>query len=205
MSTAEVLVPSRPSLPRLREAAAGCRACELWRCGTQTVFGEGPRRARLMLVGEQPGDREDREGHPFVGPAGRLLDDALEEAGIDRAEVYLTNIVKHFRWKPQPGKGGKRIHAKPNREHVTACRPWLDAEIDVVRPELLVPLGATAAQGLLGPSFKVTRERGRVHELEGLRIVATIHPSAILRAGDRREVERAAFVADLRRVRDLLG
>lgn len=204
-ATAEVLVPARPSLPGLREAAAGCKACELWRCGTQTVFGEGPRRARLMLVGEQPGDREDREGRPFVGPAGRLLDEALEEAGIARDDVYLTNIVKHFRWKPHAGKGGKRIHAKPNREHITACRPWLDAEIAVVKPELVVPLGATAAQGLLGSSFKVTRERGKPHELDGLRVVATVHPSSILRAGERRHAERADFVADLRRVRELLG
>ena len=204
-ATAEALIPARPSLPKLREAAAGCKACELWRCGTQTVFGAGPRRARLMLVGEQPGDREDREGQPFVGPAGRLLDEALEEAGIARADVYLTNIVKHFRWKPQAGKGGKRIHAKPGREHVSACRPWLDAEIAVVEPELLVPLGATAAQGLLGSSFRVTRERGKAHELDGLRVVATVHPSSILRAGERRHAERAGFVADLRRVRELLG
>ena len=205
-ATAEVLIPPRPSLARLREAAAGCQACELWRCGTQTVFGEGPRTARVMLVGEQPGDREDREGHPFVGPAGRLLDEALEEAGIARADVYVTNIVKHFRWSPQEGgRGKRRIHAKPNREHVQACRPWLEAEIAVVKPELLVPLGATAAQGLLGPSFKVTRERGRLHEWEGVRVLATVHPSAVLRAGDRRDAERAGFVDDLRRVRELLG
>lgn len=205
-ASAEVLIPPRPSLPTLREAAAGCRACELWRTGTQTVFGEGPRRARLLLVGEQPGDREDVEGHPFVGPAGRLLDAALEEAGIARADVYLTNIVKHFRWTPpKTGKGKRRIHAKPNREHIEACRPWLDAEIAVVRPELVVALGATAAQGLLGPKFKVSTQRGEVHERDGLRIVATVHPSAILRAGDRRAAERAAFVDDLAAVRRLLA
>jgi uracil-DNA glycosylase family protein len=205
MSTAEVLIPPRPSLPTLREAAAGCKACELWRTGTQTVFGEGPRGARLLLVGEQPGDREDIEGHPFVGPAGRLLDAALEDAGIARADVYLTNIVKHFRWTPpKGGKGKRRIHAKPNREHIQACRPWLDAEIAVVRPELVVALGATAAQGLLGPGFKVSTQRGELHEREGLRIVATVHPSAILRAGERREAERAEFVDDLRAIRRLL-
>ncbi|HWH32719.1 MAG TPA: UdgX family uracil-DNA binding protein [Egibacteraceae bacterium] len=204
-ATAAALVPERPTLPKLREAAAGCQACELWRTGTQTVFGEGPRRARLLLVGEQPGDREDREGHPFVGPAGRLLDEALEEAGIARADVYLTNIVKHFRWKAQAGKGGKRIHAKPNAEHVEACRPWLEAELAVVRPELVVPLGATAAQGLLGRSFRVTRERGQVHERDGVRYVATVHPSSILRAGERRAAQRADFVDDLRRVRALLA
>lgn len=204
--SAEVLIPPRAGLPGLRKAAAACQACELWRIGTQTVFGEGPREARLMLVGEQPGDREDLEGHPFVGPAGRVLAGALEEAGISRAEVYLTNIVKHFRWKSQDGgRGKRRIHAKPNREHIQACRPWLDAEIAVVKPELVVALGATAAQGLLGASFKVSQQRGRLHEHDGLRVVATVHPSAVLRAGDRREAERADFVADLRRARELLG
>lgn len=202
--TAAVLVPERPTLPKLRDAAAGCQACELWRTGTQTVFGEGPRAARLVLVGEQPGDREDREGHPFVGPAGRLLDEALAAADIDRADAYVTNIVKHFRWKSQ-GTGKRRIHAKPNRAHIQACRPWLDAELAVVRPEVVVPMGATAAQGLLGPSCKVTRERGRVHERDGLRYVPTVHPSSILRAGERREAELADFVDDLRRVRALLA
>lgn len=200
--TAAVLIPERPTLPKLREAAAGCQACELWRTGTQTVFGQGPRRARLLLVGEQPGDREDIEGEPFVGPAGRLLDDALEQAGISRADVYLTNIVKHFRWT---ARGKRRIHAKPNAEHIVACRPWLDAEIAVVRPELVVALGATAAQGLLGPSFRVTRQRGEVHELDdGTRVLATVHPSAILRAGERRAREREDFVEDLRRARTVL-
>jgi uracil-DNA glycosylase family protein len=200
--TAEPLIPERASLPKLREAAAGCQACDLWRGATQTVFGEGPRQARLMLVGEQPGDREDREGHPFVGPAGQLLDGALNEAGIERADVYLTNIVKHFKNEP---RGKRRIHAKPNREEVRACKPWLEAELQVVRPELLVALGATPAQGLLGSSFRVTKQRGEVHELDdGTRVVATMHPSAVLRAGKRRHAAREDLVDDLRLVRSVL-
>src|SRR3954449_10221379 len=155
--TAADYLPQRLSLSSLREAAAGCQACPLWRTATQTVFGEGAARSELMLVGEQPGDREDREGHPFVGPAGRLLDEALEEAGIDRARAYVTNVVKHFKWQ---ARGKRRIHAKPSWSEIAACRPWLEAELAVVKPEVLVCLGATAAQALLGKQFRVTKERG---------------------------------------------
>jgi uracil-DNA glycosylase family protein len=186
MSAAE-FVPARPSLASLRQT------------GTQTVFGEGARAARLMLVGEQPGDREDLEGRPFVGPAGRLLDEALEEAGIDRRDAYVTNVVKHFKWTP---RGKRRIHQKPSWGEVAACRPWLDAELEVVAPEALVLLGATAAQGLLGRDFRVTKQRGvPVESALAPLVVATVHPSTILRAPDeRRAEERAAFVADLRGV-----
>ena len=195
--TAAPLVPPRPTLPSLREAAAGCQACPLWRTGTQTVFGEGRAGARAMLVGEQPGDREDREGRPFVGPAGRLLDDALEEAGIDRSLAYVTNVVKHFKWTP---RGKRRIHQKPSWGEVAACRPWLDAELAVVRPDVLVCLGATAAQALLGRQFRVTKQRGHPVDSDLAPVVlATIHPSAILRMeGAEREAELAALVADLR-------
>jgi DNA polymerase len=190
------LVPPRPSLPRLREAAADCRACPLWERGTQTVFGEGAARSVAMFVGEQPGDREDREGRPFVGPAGRLLDDALQQAGIDRDAAYVTNAVKHFKWEP---RGKRRIHAKPSWSELAACRPWLEAELSVVRPRVLVCLGATAAQSLLGRQFRVTQHRGEWVESElAERVTATIHPSAILRAGDRRQAELDAFVEDLR-------
>jgi DNA polymerase len=190
------LVPPRPSLPRLREAAADCRACPLWERGTQTVFGEGAARSVAMFVGEQPGDREDREGRPFVGPAGRLLDDALQQAGIDRDAAYVTNAVKHFKWEP---RGKRRIHAKPSWSELAACRPWLEAELSVVRPRVLVCLGATAAQSLLGRQFRVTQHRGEWVESElAERVTATIHPSAILRAGDRRQAELDAFVDDLR-------
>ena len=203
MSAAE-FVPAAPSLASLRRAAAGCTACPLYRTGTQTVFGEGARGARVLLVGEQPGDREDLEGRPFVGPAGRLLDEALEEAGIDRGDAYVTNIVKHFKWTP---RGKRRIHQKPSWGEVAACRPWLDAELDVVSPEALVLLGATAAQGLLGRDFRVTRERGvPVDSALAPLVVATVHPSSILRApDDRRADERAAFVADLRGVAERLA
>ena len=203
MSAAEFL-PERLSLDALRRAAAGCTACPLYRTGTQTVFGEGAAGARVVLVGEQPGDREDVEGRPFVGPAGRLLDEALEEAGIDRSHAYVTNAVKHFKWQP---RGTRRIHQKPSWSEVAACRPWLDAELEVVRPDALVLLGATAAQGLLGKDFRVTRERGRPLESDLAEVVvATIHPSAVLRApGDRRAAERAAFVDDLRVVADSLA
>jgi uracil-DNA glycosylase len=188
----------RLSLTSVRDAAARCQACDLYARATQTVFGEGPRRADVMMVGEQPGDVEDVEGHPFVGPAGRLLDRALEQAGIDRRLVYLTNVVKHFKWEP---RGKRRIHAKPNTAEVSACRPWLEAEILLVKPRILVCLGAVAAQALLGRSFKVSAERGRfVDSALAPRVTATVHPSSILRARDdvsRREA-MDQFVADLR-------
>jgi uracil-DNA glycosylase family protein len=195
---ASELIPERPTLPRLRDAAAGCRACGLWRLGTQTVFGAGRGRADVMLVGEQPGDQEDRAGKPFVGPAGKLLDRALDEAGIDRADAYVTNAVKHFKWKA--GRGKRRLHQKPDAAEVRACRPWLEAELAVIRPKLLVLMGATAAQSLLGPSFRVTRERGRLLESDLAPLVtATIHPSAILRADpEERDDAMAALVDDLR-------
>jgi uracil-DNA glycosylase len=191
---------------QVREAALGCQACELWKCGTQTVFGEGPplrpRSPRhpspIMLIGEQPGDQEDRSGHPFVGPAGRLLDRALAEAGIDRARVYVTNAVKHFKWKPQ---GKRRIHEKPSANEVRSCRPWLEAELALIEPDVVVLLGATAAQSLLGPSFRVTRERGKPRSAPfAPHVVATVHPSALLRQADprQREIDVARFVADLR-------
>jgi len=202
--TAEPLVPEHPSLSRLREAAAGCRACPLWKTGTQTVFGEGLAKAEIVFVGEQPGDREDREGRPFVGPAGRVLDEALAEAGIDRRLAYVTNAVKHFKWE---ARGKRRIHQKPNAEELAACRPWLDAELSVLDPQVLVALGATAAQALLGRSFRVTKQRGvRVASDLAPNVLATVHPSSILRApgeAARREAY-AAFVADLQVVRELL-
>jgi uracil-DNA glycosylase family protein len=192
------ILPERLSLSAVRNAAAGCRACDLYARATQTVFGEGPGHAEIMMVGEQPGDVEDIEGHPFVGPAGRLLDRALEEASIDRALVYLTNVVKHFRWEP---RGKRRIHAKPNGGQVAACRPWLETEIALVKPRVLVCLGAVAAQALLGRNFKVSAERGRfVESTLAERVTATVHPSSILRARDedsRREAMEQ-FVADLR-------
>jgi DNA polymerase len=194
------LIPERPTLSKLRDASYDCRACDLYKRGTQTVFGEGPSKAEMMLVGEQPGDAEDVAGHPFVGPAGRLLDVALEEAGIDRSRVYVTNIVKHFKWEP---RGKRRIHAKPNRAEIAACRPWLETEIAVVKPRLLVALGATAAQALLGKSFQVTQHRGQfVNSSLAPRVTATVHPSSILRAPDdeRRHAEMKRFVADLKRV-----
>ncbi len=194
------LIPEHPTLDALREAAAHCRACDLYKTGTQTVFGEGAEHAQIMFLGEQPGDREDIEGKPFVGPAGRVLDEALEEVGIDRSRVYITNAVKHFKWKPQ---GKRRLHQKPNAAEVNACRPWLDAEIAVVKPHLLVLLGATAAQALLGRDFRVTLQRGQLIERPGLPpMMATVHPSSILRAPDdeTRELEMRAFVQDLTRV-----
>jgi len=194
------LLPDRPTLPGLREIAAGCKACDLYKRGTQTVFGEGPPKAELMLVGEQPGDAEDLAGRPFVGPAGRLLDSALEEAGIDRSQVYVTNVVKHFKWEP---RGKRRIHAKPNAAEIGACRVWLEVEIALVKPRVLVCLGATAAQALLGKSFKVSQQRGTVVPSPLAPIVsATVHPSSILRAPDdetRRE-EMRRFVKDLRTI-----
>jgi DNA polymerase len=198
--TAALFVPPSPSLTSLRTAASGCTACPLYRCGTQTVFGEGRASADVMLVGEQPGDVEDRAGRPFVGPAGQLLDRALEAAGIERSAVYVTNAVKHFKWTPSPN-GKRRIHQKPDTREVAACKPWLEAEIAVLRPRLVVALGATAAQALLGKSFKVTQHRGEVFDLPpASRITATIHPSAILRSpGDEtRAAEFAKLVDDLR-------
>ena len=194
--SAEPFVPERPTLPKLRSAAATCKGCELWKSGTQTVFGEGTSRAELMLVGEQPGDKEDLAGEPFVGPAGRLLDKALEAADIDRRKVYVTNIVKHFKWE---ARGKRRIHKKPNLTEVSACKPWLDAEMKVVKPKVVVAFGATAAQGLLGKDFRVTKQRGEPIESDPV-VVATIHPSSILRAPDQaaRRAELDGFIADLR-------
>ena len=195
-------VPGNPSLPKLREAVQGCRACELYKGTTQAVLGEGPARARAMLVGEQPGDREDIEGHPFVGPAGAMLDRGLREAGIERSDVYLTNVVKHFRFR---ARGKRRIHQRPEREHVQACRPWLDAELAVVRPRVLVCLGAVAAQGLLGSKVRVTRDRGVPLDSDLADVVmVTVHPSSILRAGDDRAAAYEAFLEDLRAVAGVL-
>ncbi|HWR16559.1 MAG TPA: UdgX family uracil-DNA binding protein [Terriglobales bacterium] len=204
VQTAAPLVPPRPTLTSLREAAAGCKACPLWKTGTQTVFGEGASRARVLFVGEQPGDKEDLAGKPFVGPAGKLLDKALEAAGIDRRDVYVTNAVKHFKWEP---RGKRRIHKKPNQLEITACRPWLDAEVSVVKPEVIVCLGATAAQSLLGKTFKVTERRGELIPHDKVPyIVATVHPSSILRAPDedKRHDEMARFIDDMRKVRSAL-
>ena len=203
MQSAEDLLPARGGLPKLREAAAGCKACDLWMSGTQTVFGEGRSTAEVMFVGEQPGDREDRAGRPFVGPAGRLLDQAMEEAGIDRQKAYVTNVVKHFKWT---ARGKRRIHAKPNWSEIAACRPWLEAELAVVKPHVLVCLGATAAQALLGRDFRVTKQRGEQVETDLAPVaVATIHPSAILRMeDDERDAEMEALVDDLRVVAGLL-
>ena len=203
-ASAAELIPERPTLAELRRAAAGCQACDLWRTGTQTVFGEGELKAEVMFVGEQPGDQEDLAGRPFVGPAGGVLDTALEEVGIDRTKVYVTNVVKHFKWQ---ARGKRRIHAKPNWSEMAACRPWLDNEIALVRPRVLVCLGATAAQALLGKDFRVSRQRGELVESPlAPRVIATVHPSSILRAADedaRREQMRE-FVDDLRKVAGLL-
>jgi uracil-DNA glycosylase len=185
------------SVRALRELAKGCRACELWARATQTVFGDGPPDARLLIVGEQPGNSEDLEGAPFVGPAGRLLDQAMVEAGIDRDEVYVTNVVKHFKWRRAPS-GKRRIHAKPDRSEVEACYPWLQAEVGRVAPELIVCLGATAAQAVLGATFRVTRQHGEVLPSDLGPALGTIHPSAVLRApDDARATMRAQLVADL--------
>jgi len=198
--SAAELIPDRPSLASVRDAAKACQACDLWTRGTQTVFGEGARQAELMLVGEQPGDAEDLAGRPFVGPAGKLLDRALEAAGIDRAAVYVTNVVKHFKWEP---RGKRRIHKKPNTTEMSACRPWLDIEIQLVKPRAIVCLGATAAQALLGRQFKVTAHRGEFIEspLAPL-VLATVHPSSLLRAPDEetRRLETKRFIDDLRKV-----
>lgn len=195
------LLPRKPTLPTLRAAAAHCKGCDLYLKGTQTVFGEGPANARVMLVGEQPGDREDLAGKPFVGP-GRVLDDALVEAGIDRNDVYVTNVVKHFRWEGA-ARGKRRIHKKPRGWEIQACRPWLDAELSVVRPEVLVCLGASAAQALLGRQFSVTRQRGElVHSSLAPNVLATVHPSSVLRAQDSetRRSQMRRFVQDLKQV-----
>jgi DNA polymerase len=199
------LLPDKPTLKNVAGAAADCKACDLYKRGTQTVFGEGPKRATVMLVGEQPGDAEDLAGHPFVGPAGKLLDRALEQAGIDRQTVYVTNVVKHFKWEP---RGKRRIHAKPNAAEISACRPWLEIEIALVRPHALVCLGATAAQALLGKTFKVSKQRGEFVESSLAPVVmATVHPSSILRARDdeSRRQEMEWFVADLRKLVGALG
>ncbi|HVH64083.1 MAG TPA: UdgX family uracil-DNA binding protein [Candidatus Dormibacteraeota bacterium] len=190
--------PPTHDLEQLKEAAAGCQACDLWEHATQTVFGEGRDGARLMLVGEQPGDQEDLQGKPFVGPAGRVLEKALEEAGIDRRKVYVTNAVKHFRWTR---RGKRRLHEKPNAGQIRACRPWLEAEIEAVRPRLIVLMGATAAQSLMGPAFRVSRQRGQVLPSPfGIPVLGTVHPSSILRAPDEesREIALKSLIADLR-------
>jgi DNA polymerase len=198
LSTAASLIPEAATLPQIREIAAGCQACELWKNGTQTVFGEGQIKARIVLVGEQPGNDEDLAGHPFVGPAGKLLDKALDEAGIDRGQAYVTNVVKHFKWE---ARGKRRIHAKPNSQEITACFPWLQAEIRLIQPELVVCLGATAAQALLGRSFRVTQQRGLLLEAPfATKVMATVHPSSILRAPDEeaRRLETRQFIEDLK-------
>jgi uracil-DNA glycosylase family protein len=195
--TAADFIPEGASLRKLREASQACRGCDLWENATQTVFGEGPAPAGLMLVGEQPGDREDLEGSPFVGPAGRVLDEALESVGLNRGEVYVSNVVKHFKWTP---KGKRRIHQKPNAAEVTACVPWLREELARVQPKVLVCLGATAAQALLGGTFKVTQQRGKPVDSDlAPCVMATVHPSSILRSRDdeSRRLEMKAFVSDL--------
>ena len=202
--TAAPLIPAKPTIPKLRVAATNCHACDLWKTGTQTVFGEGGSKPRVMLVGEQPGDQEDLQGRPFVGPAGKLLDKALAEADIDREEIYVTNAVKHFKWEP---RGKRRIHKKPNSMEITACKPWIEAEIDVLHPDVIVCLGATAAQALLGRQFKVSTQRGVwVPSPLAPFVMATVHPSSLLRAPDdetrRRETQR--FIDDLKLVHEAL-
>jgi uracil-DNA glycosylase family protein len=203
--SADLLIPPHPTLSSLQKAAKSCQACDLWERGTQTVFGEGERDAKVIFVGEQPGDKEDIEGKPFVGPAGGLLDKALIEAGIDRTKVYVTNAVKHFKWEP---RGKRRIHKKPNAAEIAACRPWLDAEIAVLKPKVVVCLGATAAQALLGRDFRVTQHRGEfVESLLAPYVMAMVHPSSILRAPDdeTRHVEMRQFVADLKKLARVLS
>jgi uracil-DNA glycosylase len=204
--TAAPLVPDRPTLKKLREAAAGCKACPLWETGTQTVFGEGAAKADVVFVGEQPGDREDLAGRPFVGPAGAILDKALDEAGVDRARVFVTNVVKHFKWRPS---GKRRLHERPNQAEIRACRPWLDLEREIVRPDLLVALGATAAQAIIGRNFKITEQRGELLPSPdgGPPVLATFHPSAILRARTPEDRERmlAALVGDLSIAAEVIG
>ena len=204
MTARDFIPPGADDLDTLRHAAAGCQGCDLFRNATQTVFGDGPQHADVVLVGEQPGDKEDLAGEPFVGPAGQLLDRALIEAGIDRSQAYVTNMVKHFKWKPQ---GKRRLHQKPNAAEIAACKPWLEAEVGALSPQIVVCLGATAAQGLLGRQFRVTQQRGEVLQSpEGWRVTATVHPSSILRAQDEyaREAEFEGLVRDLRGVAALL-
>jgi len=203
-TSAEDFFPDRKSLKAFREAAADCQACDLWERGTQTVFGEGARHAEIVFIGEQPGNEEDLSGKPFVGPAGRLLDEALIEAGIDRTQTYVTNVVKHFKWEP---RGKRRIHKKPNVKEIAACRPWLEAEIGLVKPKVIVCLGATAAQALLGPKFKVSKQRGQfIESTLAPYVLATVHPSSILRAPDdeTRFLEKRRFVDDLKKVAHVL-
>lgn len=204
--TAAELIPLNPTLEALRTAAQSCKACDLWKLGTQTVFGEGSAKARIMLIGEQPGDQEDRIGRPFVGPAGRILDLALAKAGIGRTHVYVTNVVKHFKWSPA-ARGKRRIHKKPRYSEIQACRPWLDAELEVVKPEVLVCLGASAAQSLLGRDFRVSQQRGKLVESKlAPYVIATVHPSSILRAQDdaSRHLQMEAFISDLKKAGLLL-
>lgn len=205
-ATAAELIPPHASLEELRTSARKCKACDLWKLGTQTVFGEGLPKARIMLVGEQPGDQEDRLGRPFVGPAGRVLDLALDKAGINRAEVYVTNVVKHFKWSAAE-RGKRRIHKKPRYSEIQACRPWLDAELAIVKPEVLVCLGASAAQSLLGRDFRVSQQRGQLVESTlAPYVIATMHPSSILRAQDEdsRHLQMQAFINDMEKVAQLL-
>jgi uracil-DNA glycosylase len=204
--TAAEFIPARSSLSRLRTIAAGCTACELYKRGTQTVFGEGRSTARVVLVGEQPGDQEDLAGKPFVGPAGKLLDRALVKAGIDRGECYITNIVKHFKWEP---RGKRRIHKKPNQVEISACKPWFEAEIAALQPAIIICLGATAAQAILGRAFKVTAQRGHLFAniFPNAQVMATVHPSSILRAPDdvARHEAIAQFVKDLQMAQKAIG
>ena len=200
---AKLSILQQASIPTLREAAEHCKACDLWKNATQTVFGEGSINAKVIFVGEQPGDQEDIVGRPFVGPAGKLLDQALAEAGILRSQIYLTNVVKHFKWVPAPG-GKRRIHKKPRYSEINACQPWLDGEIDALKPQVLVCLGATAAQALLGKEFSVSRQRGEfVKSTLAPTVMATVHPSSILRAPDEqaRRLQWEAFVADLKKIK----
>ena len=204
MLSAAPLIPMRPTIDRLRAAAKSCRACPLWKTGTQTVFGEGSADAKVMFVGEQPGNDEDLAGRPFVGPAGTFLDKVVEEVGIDRDEVYVTNVVKHFKWEPV---GKRRIHKKPNSREIAACQPWLQAELDVIKPTVLVCLGATAAQALLGKGFRVSQRRGELIESPlAPFVMATVHPSSILRAPDdeKRREAREDFTADMRKVAEVI-
>jgi uracil-DNA glycosylase len=196
-TSATYFLPERKTLANLRAAVQHCKGCDLWKRATQAVFGEGRVGAEVMLVGEQPGDQEDIQGRPFVGPAGKVLDKALEAAGIDRDDVYVTNIVKHFKWE---ARGKRRIHKKPNSMEIAACRPWFDAEVDVIKPKVIVCLGSTAAQALLGRNFKVTQDRGQLISTGNVPIMATVHPSSILRApdSDTRLAEMARFIDDLR-------